>query len=142
MCKKVVDRFVEYMNYAGLNDNKVTVQAGLSIGILGKAKASSHDLSAGNISKLLYVYKDINARWLLTGEGEMLQNDVCSSVNNDNLTTYIMNENKELKTKNEQLNYELGKLEGQIIELKKRVPVEDAAKCAIVSGTDLVTESM
>lgn len=70
--EKVIDRFAKYMNWAGLNDNKVTVAAGLSNGILGKAKNSAHDLSAPNISKLLYVYKDIDARWLMTGEGEML----------------------------------------------------------------------
>ena len=52
---KVVDRFVIYMKLVGLNDNKVTVAAGLSNGILGKAKNSTHDLSAQNISKLLLV---------------------------------------------------------------------------------------
>ncbi|MFK2275594.1 hypothetical protein ACIXO6_02175 [Bacteroides fragilis] len=38
--EKVVDRFVIYMKLVGLNDNKVTVAAGLSNGILGKAKTA------------------------------------------------------------------------------------------------------
>ena len=46
-----------------------------------------------------------------------------------------------MKSKNEELNREIGKLEGQIIELKKHVHVEDVAKCAIASGSDLVDKS-
>ena len=79
---------------------------------------------------------------MLTGEGEMIQNDEVFAANNDSLTLYLRKENKELKSKNEELNREIGKLEGQIIELKKHVHVEDVAKCAIASGSDLVDKSI
>ena len=74
----------------------------------------------------------------------MIQNDgafAASNSNNDSLTIYLGKENKELKVKNEELNREIGKLEGQIIELKKRVLVEDVAKCVIASGSDLAVEN-
>lgn len=67
-----IDRFDEYMKYSGLNDNKVTNQLGLSIGILGKSRKEGRDLSDRVIDKILKFYGDLNHIWLLTGEGEML----------------------------------------------------------------------
>lgn len=67
-----IDRFDEYMKYSGLNDNKVTNQLGLSIGILGKSRKEGRDLSDRVIDKILKFYSDLNHVWLLTGEGEML----------------------------------------------------------------------
>lgn len=51
------------MAYAGLNDNQVTVQCGLSIGIVGNARKKGKSLNGNNIVKILSVYKDMNARW-------------------------------------------------------------------------------
>lgn len=134
MMKTFIDRFDEYMNYAGLNDNKVTVQAGITVGLIGSARKRGRSISVENIGKILYVYKDLNARWLLTGEGEMLCSESTQSSNNESLTFHYKGENKELRLKNESLNREIGRLEGQIIELKKRVPEEEPAICATASG--------
>jgi hypothetical protein len=43
--ERVIDRFDSYMVYAGLNDNKVTVQLGLTIGLIGKSRKEGRDLS-------------------------------------------------------------------------------------------------
>ena len=67
-----IDRFDEYMKYSGLNDNKVTNQLGLSIGILGKSRKEGRDLSDRVVEKILKFYRNLNHVWLLTGEGEML----------------------------------------------------------------------
>lgn len=142
MGKTFIDRLDEYKEYAGLNDNQITVRSGLTVGIINSARKRGKGLAGENIEKILNAFKDINARWLLTGVGEMLQNEAGCTVNNESLTVYLEKEIKELKAQNTQLNRELGKLEGQIIELKKRVRVEDAVKCAIVSGSDLVDENM
>lgn len=69
-----IDRFDEYMKYSGLNDNKVTNQLGLSIGILGKSRKEGRDLSDRVVEKILKFYGNLNHVWLLTGEGEMLSN--------------------------------------------------------------------
>ncbi|MDR1159297.1 MAG: hypothetical protein LBK69_01545 [Syntrophomonadaceae bacterium] len=60
------------MKYKGLNDNKVTVEAGISNGLIGKGRKRG-GISQENISKILCTYPEINANWLLTGEGEMLK---------------------------------------------------------------------
>ena len=40
-----IERFDKYMKYKGLNDNKVTVQLGLTVGVLGKSRKEGRDLS-------------------------------------------------------------------------------------------------
>ncbi|MBW3518322.1 XRE family transcriptional regulator [Flavobacterium sp. NKUCC04_CG] len=59
------------MIYSGLNDNRITLEAGLSNGIIGKARKRGA-LSQDNISKILETYTDLNANWLFTGQGKML----------------------------------------------------------------------
>lgn len=70
---KKIDRFDKYMEIKGLNDNKVTVQLGLSVGTLGKSRKPDRDLSDRVVEQILNFYTDINSIWLLTGEGEMLK---------------------------------------------------------------------
>lgn len=134
MNESFIDRLDTYMKYAGLNDNKVTVQCGITVGLINSARKRGKSLSGDNIGKILCAYKDLDARWLLTGEGQMLQNSIEVYSDSENLSVYLERENKELKSKNEQLNRELGKLEGQIIELKKLAQEGDNATCAIASG--------
>lgn len=66
---RVIDRFDEYMQLKGLNDNKVTVQLGLSVGLLGKARKDGADLGKQTIQKILNFYTDIEKAWLLAGSG-------------------------------------------------------------------------
>ena len=61
------------MNINNLNDNKITVQAGLPIGSLGKQRKGGRGLSVQSIAKILHTYPDINAEWLITGNGKMIK---------------------------------------------------------------------
>ena len=72
---KKIERFDKYMEIKGLNDNKVTIQLGLSVGVLGKSRKPDRDLSDKVIEQILKFYTDLNGVWLLTGEGEMLKSD-------------------------------------------------------------------
>ena len=87
-----IDRFVEYMKIKGLNDNKVTLECGLSQGLLGQAKTGKSDLGAKTIDKILNKYQDLNKVWLLTGEGEMLKSSV-QEARGDNNTQIAGNSN-------------------------------------------------
>ena len=73
--ERKIDRFDKYMKYKGLNDNKVTVQLSLSVGLIGKSRQKGRDLSDASIEKILNFYADLNRNWLLIGEGEMLNSD-------------------------------------------------------------------
>ena len=60
------------MKEKGLNDNRVTVQLGLSVGSIGKSRKEGRDLSKKAVAKILAYYNDLDETWLLTGNGEML----------------------------------------------------------------------
>lgn len=73
--ERIIDRFDKYMKLKGINDNQVTVNAVLSVGLIGNARKEGRDLGKKAVDKILKFYQDINRVWLLTGEGEMLITD-------------------------------------------------------------------
>lgn len=76
--ERKIDRFDKYMIFKRLNDNKVTIQLGISVGTLGKSRKIGRDLSNGSVEKILNFYTDVNKVWLLTGEGEMIKTERAS----------------------------------------------------------------
>lgn len=74
-------RLDKYMSYKGLNDNRLTTLAGLSIGSLGKQRKGSRGLSSESIAKILHSCVDLDANWLLTGQGQMLKSTVPAVTN-------------------------------------------------------------
>lgn len=106
------------MKERGLNDNKVTVMAGLSVGTLGKQRKGSRGLSSDSIAKILYAFSDLNADWLLTGRDQVKVTERILEVNmpNDN---YDFN-------KGDQPKCDGCKYKDEIIEsLKKTVSTQD-----------------
>lgn len=67
-----IDRLEKYMITKNLNDNQVTKDCGLSVGLLNQAKRGKSDLGSKAIDKILSKYQDLSRVWLLTGEGPML----------------------------------------------------------------------
>ena len=45
------ERLQYFMEKKGINDNQMTVNAGLSVGLIGKAKVSGKGMSSMNIEK-------------------------------------------------------------------------------------------
>lgn len=69
-----IDRFLQFLKYKGINENRATVECGLSQGLLNQAKSGKADLGQKTLEKILTKYQDLNNVWLLTGEGEMIKN--------------------------------------------------------------------
>lgn len=67
-------RLDKFMQYKGLNDNKITVQTHIAVGTLGKQRRSGKGLSYESIVKILNTYPELSPSWLLLGKGEMLIN--------------------------------------------------------------------
>lgn len=110
---RAIDRFDTYMASAGLNDNKVTVQLNLAVGLIGKSRKPGRDLSRPVIEKILSYYTDLNGVWLLTGEGEMLIGEQKPKVpaegkpaSDNRLIEYLQRKVAELEGKIEQLTDE------------------------------------
>lgn len=70
---RIIDRLDKYMATAGINDNQMTVKAGLSVGLLNNARRGDYDLGKKSVEKILSSFQDINRVWLITGDGEMLK---------------------------------------------------------------------
>lgn len=70
-----IDRFLQYIKYKGITENKATRACGLAQGLLNQAKTGKSDLGDKSINKISNIYQDLNIHWLLTGEGEMLKDD-------------------------------------------------------------------
>lgn len=68
-----IERLQKYMEYRGISDNKITNDAGLSNGLIGKAKKNGGSMNAFNIEKILLAYPELNSEWLLLGKGAMLK---------------------------------------------------------------------
>ena len=69
-----IERLQYYMELNGINDNRLTIDAGLSVGLIGKAKKTGKAMTSANIEKILLAYPDLSADWLMTGTGPMLRN--------------------------------------------------------------------
>ncbi|MDO3423965.1 hypothetical protein QWT87_03615 [Chryseobacterium sp. APV1] len=78
------DRLDKYMEYKGFNDNKITVETGISNGLIGKARKRG-GLSQENISKILNTYPDLDANWWFRGNGKML---ISNEFSNENLVDW------------------------------------------------------
>lgn len=138
------DRLDKYIEYKGLNDNKVTVQTGIPIGSLGKQRKGSRGLSVQSIAKILYTYDDLNAEWLLTGKGSMLR-DVqksksgCPEEENTSLIRELIEKNGELQQQIGKLIHENETLKKQIKKLKDE-DRDKSPRHTIHSGSNIAAE--
>lgn len=69
-----IERFLQYLDYKGITENKATVDCQLSKGLLGQAKSGKSDLGNKAVEKVLSFYQDLSRVWLLTGAGSMIVN--------------------------------------------------------------------
>lgn len=70
--QRIIDRLDQFMRHKGLNDNRLTVDLELSIGLLGKSRKKGKDLSDRVVELILSRFHELNRVWLITGEGKML----------------------------------------------------------------------
>lgn len=105
------DRLDKYMEESGLNDNKLTVLAQLSVGALGKQRKGGRGLSVDSVAKILHACPNLNAEWLLTGEGKMLKDKMevfhAMPSSQDPAIQLILERDEKLIRENERLKIQL-----------------------------------
>ena len=79
--EKRIERLDKYLKYKHLSTNKVSVDAGLSTGVISKSREPNRDLSDSACKKILSACTDLNEKWLFDGEGEMLKDNKPSTIN-------------------------------------------------------------
>lgn len=86
-----IERLLAFMDKEGVNDNQMTVAAGLSVGAIGKMrKGITKSVNSDSIEKILKAYPRLSANWLMKGEGEMLSNEIDELTESYDLTTYAL----------------------------------------------------
>lgn len=64
------DRLLDFLKYKNIGQGAFEKSVGLSNGYVNNLKSSP---SSTSIQKIISVYSELNEKWLLTGEGEMLK---------------------------------------------------------------------
>lgn len=77
------DRIKEYIHYKGITKYKFCLDLGFS----NKFLDNSNNMGTNKACKILHYYPDINAHWLLTGEGKMLREYPTEDIIGSNHTT-------------------------------------------------------
>ena len=116
-----IDRLEFFMKTEGLNSNSLTVTAGLSNGLIGKALKNRSSMNSDSIERILCAYTNLSAEWLMTGKGTMYVNDlpgdtfnISNSLNNDSLVFFLRERNKELECENRRLLVENASLKTRL----------------------------
>ena len=73
MQQSVKERIILFIKKKGLSHKKFEMAAGLSNGYIGNIR---HCPSTDKLSKILGAFPELNRTWLLTGEGEMLNQEL------------------------------------------------------------------
>lgn len=71
----ISNRINAAIRHKGISVRSFEAQAGITQGVLSNAIKKNSDISSTNLSKIIDTYDEFDARWLLTGEGEMLKRD-------------------------------------------------------------------
>ena len=66
------DRIQKYMDYANINAGELATRLEVQRSNISHILNGRNKPSAAFIEKMLNVFPDLNARWLLTGEGSMI----------------------------------------------------------------------
>lgn len=105
-----IDRLEFFMKTEGLNSNSLTVAAGLSNDLIGKALKNRSSMNSDSIERILCAYTNLSAEWLMTGKGTMYVNDqpakasdIPNNLNSDSLVFFLRDKNKELECENRRL---------------------------------------
>ena len=105
-----IDRLEFFMKTEGLNSNSLTVAAGLSNGLIGKALKNRSSMNSDSIERILCAYTNLSAEWLMTCKGTMYvddqpakASDIPNNLNSDSLVFFLRDKNKELECENRRL---------------------------------------
>ena len=131
MQNNIIDRLFLFMADKSINDNQMTVCAGLSIGVIGKMrKGITKGLNSSNIEKILYAYPDLSSEWLLRGEGEMYKSKTSNEQSEWNVLLKEINDRDELIRKQAE---QIGALKAELsLKAKTASPAHDLQAAAAV----------
>lgn len=73
---KTIDRLIQFINYAGLSARQFDLSIGASNGYTLRMQKNSASIGSDVIENILKAYPQLNVVWLITGKGEMLNEEL------------------------------------------------------------------
>ncbi|MBK6819881.1 MAG: helix-turn-helix transcriptional regulator [Bacteroidetes bacterium] len=68
-----IQNIYQYIDHKGITVTEFSKATGVSNGYFAKQRSANGAVSSHIIEKIVSIYGDINAEWLITGKGEMLK---------------------------------------------------------------------
>lgn len=81
-------RLKEYIDNKGISVRAFEQSVNMSNGSFASQLKNNKTIGVDKLEYILYVYHDINAEWLLTGQGEMLKHDCRYDTKEKHITSY------------------------------------------------------
>ncbi|MGV8136916.1 MAG: hypothetical protein AB2L20_17030 [Mangrovibacterium sp.] len=70
---KTIERIFHFARFKGISINKFSTQVGVSNSYFTKMRKNNASVGSDIIEKILRIYPELNAEWLLTGTGDILK---------------------------------------------------------------------
>ncbi len=70
-----IERFKEYLDAKGIANARAEKDCGFSNGLIGNAYKTKTAMGSDKLEKILSVYSDLSAEWLLRGTGTMIKGE-------------------------------------------------------------------
>lgn len=126
----MIDRLLKIIELKNINKSQFYKMTGLSNGFLDKVK----DIGSSKIEDILKTFPDINAEWLVTGQGEMLKEEADMQLEEPAGvyigTRELTKENEALREEIKQLKAHNETLKDYNAMLKHQLGLEDFSKGA------------
>ena len=124
---EVKERLLRLTKALNITPNQFSLSIGRDRSYIKKI---TKEIQTDALRSIFNTYPNVNLMWIITGEGDIFIQEESENA----LLQHYRSENAELKSKIDNLNREIGRLESRIEEVKKEfVPREGDAECADVS---------
>ncbi len=70
-----IERLKMYLDAKGIKNAQAEKACGFSNGLIGNALKDSSSIGSDKLERILIIYPDLSAEWLLRGTGEMIVGD-------------------------------------------------------------------
>lgn len=91
---QIKERLFELCNALGISTNAFSQQIGKNREFIRKITG---EIGSDVLRQIYRIYPNVNIMWIITGEGEKFISPEEKESDNNNLTNYLKEENKELK---------------------------------------------
>ena len=146
----ILERLKQFIDYKDIAISAFEKSIGMSNASFGKSLKNGGTIGADKLGNILQTYPDINLRWLITGEGNMLNSDQPENAAEtpgmekaalSNVEMLLRDMLTEERARNEALNeviWELKKENGKLAALLSERKGGNAANADFSSAADAV----